>query len=1097
MSLSRVFVLFTLLYALFGCKRSVTEPGDAAGFTLVKGGHSGITFSNEVQDQKDFNILTFRNYYNGGGVAIGDINNDGLNDIFFTANMQPNKLYLNQGNFQFEDISQSAGIEGTGYWSTGVAFADVNADGWLDIYVCNSGDLSGGNRENELFINNGGLTFKESAALYGLNDDGYSTHASFFDYDLDGDLDCFVLNNSYTDPKRIAANASGGRNNYGASGGDRLYENVGGKFIDVTEKAGLYSGDIDFGLGVSVGDLNNDLYPDIYVSNDFWERDYLYLNQQDGTFKEVLPDNMSYVSANSMGADIADLNNDGYQDIFSTDMLPASNYRMKSALMIEDYNVEDLKWRNSYFFQYIQNCLQINKGDGTFREMAFFAGVAATDWSWGSLIFDMDNDGRKDIFVSNGIFHDITDLDFVNFLADEDQLKKVVKETGRVDFRDFVEFLPHNKQKNFAFINQGGLRFKNEAEALHLGPESFSNGSAYGDLDNDGDYDLVVNNVNMEAFVYRNNAVEQKSNGFVKFKLKGSENNRFGVGALIKIFYQNQVQVSQVMLSRGFQSSVDPDVIFGVGQWPGVDSAQVIWPDGKYEVLKGLQPNSIIEASYANASGKFADKPKTAGPAFFENSASAFAPVPEHKENKYLDFDHERLMPHVLSREGPKLLHADVNGDKQEDLVLLGAAGQPTQLYLSRNNQYVKSEQPYFEMDKDGEDVCGAFFDADEDGDLDLMLGVGGNEYQRGFDYFASRMYANDGEGNFIRDLVNVPTAIGQIGCIEPCDFDNDGDMDLFIGGRCIPGAYGLTPRSYLFRKDGENVWTDITNEETGPIGMVTDAVWTDVNSDGWPDLVVVGEWMPVTMFVNFSGLLQRDVTIPNSTGWWNVIEAADLDQDGDTDFVVGNWGQNMKFHASPQKPLNIYVNDYDNNGKYEGILEWYFGTDAKPYPFASKMDLTAQLPVLKKNALKYSEYAQKQISDMFSPEVLAQSEQKQVVNFNTSIIRREGKKFVMEPMTYEAQMSPVFGVEIADLDGDDIVDIFLGGNFYGLKPEVGRHDGFSGGYFKGDGKGGFEYISDVTSGIKITGEVKDAVFLNGQLLVARNNAPVLSFKMK
>lgn len=1095
MSLSRVLILLVFLSFLSGCKQSLAEPGDETGFTLISGKYSGVTFNNKVEDQKDFNILTFRNYYNGGGVAIGDINNDGLNDLYFTANMGPNKLYLNKGGFKFEDISEPSGTGGTRYWSTGVAFADVNADGFLDIYVCNSGDISGKNRENELFINNGNLTFTESAALYGLNDDGYSTHASFFDFDLDGDLDCFVLNNSYTDPKRIAANASGGRRNYGAAGGDRLYENAGGKFADITEKAGLYSGDIDFGLGVSAGDINNDLYPDIYISNDFWERDYLYINNQDGTFREALPDNMDYISANSMGADIADINNDGYQDIFSTDMLPASNYRMKSALMIEEYHLEDLKWRNSYFFQYIQNCLHINKGDGAFHETAFFSGVAATDWSWGSLIFDMDNDGLKDIFVSNGIYHDITDLDFINFLSDEEQLKKVVKESGRVDFRDFVEYLPHNKQKNFAFINQGGLRFKNEAEALHLGQESFSNGAAYGDLDNDGDYDLVVSNVNMEAFIYRNNAAEQKNNGFLKFRLKGSPGNPFGIGTVIKAYYRDQMQMSQAMLSRGFQSSVGPEIIFGIGQWPGADSAQVIWPDGKYELLKGLKPNSIVEVNYADAAGSYTPAPQAAAPPFSENSSSVFDPVPEHIENKYLDFDHERLMPHMLSREGPRLLHGDVDDDKQEDLIILGAAGQATQLYLARNGKYVKSNQPYFELDKEKEDVCGALFDADEDGDLDLMVGVGGNEYQRGFDYFTARMYANDGYGNFVQDLVNVPPVTGQIGCIEPCDFDNDGDMDLFIGGRAVPGAYGLTPRSYLMKKEGTNGWTDITNDETGPIGMVTDAVWSDVNDDGWPDLTVVGEWMPITMFVNFRGTIKRDVAMPESRGWWNRIEAADLDGDGDTDFVAGNWGLNMKFSASPRKPLSIYVSDFDGNGRYEGIIEWYFGTDEAPYPFASKMDLTAQLPALKKKALRYSEYARKQIPDMFSPELLVQAEQKQAVTFSTSMIKREGKKFVLYPMPDEAQMSPTFGIEIADLDGDGLTDIFLGGNFYGLKPEAGRHDGFSGGYFKGNGKGNFEYISDVQCGIKVKGEVRDAAFLNGRLLVARNNAPLLSFK--
>lgn len=1096
-SLSRLFISIALLLAISNCETTTnTNPDQGKGFTLIDSNQSGVQFINEVKDQKDFNILTFRNYYNGGGVAIGDINNDGLNDLFFTANTSPNKLYLNKGNFQFEDISETAGISGTRYWSTGVAMVDINADGLLDIYVCNSGDLSGENKQNELFINKGDLTFSEEAASYGLNDNGYSTHASFFDMDLDGDLDCFILNNSYTDPKRIAANARAGRQNFGASGGDRLFENIDGKFVDITEQAGIYSGDIDFGLGVSIGDVNNDLYPDIYISNDFWERDYLYFNNQDGTFTEVLPDQMDYISANSMGADIADINNDGYQDLFSTDMLPASNYRMKSALMIEEYYLEDLKWRNSYFFQYIQNCLHINRGDGSFKEMAYFADVAATDWSWGSLIFDMDNDGLKDIFVSNGIYHDITDLDFVDFLADEDQMKKVLKASGRVDFRDFVEYLPHNKQKNFAFLNQGNVNFKNEAAALNLAQESYSNGSAYGDLDNDGDYDLVVNNVNMEAFIYKNNAVEQQQNGFLKFKLKGNPANPFGIGTTIKIFHNEELKMNQSMLSRGFQSSVDPDIIFGIGQWEVIDSAQVIWPDGKYELLTEIPANSMLEVKYENAKLLYALPTKTAALPFVETSQRTFSTPMAHQENKYLDFDHERLMPHMLSKEGPEILKGDLNGDEKEDIVLLGASGQATQLYLATNNGYQKSTQAAFELDKQGEDVCGALFDADEDGDLDLMIGIGGNEYQKGYEYFTAKMYSNDGTGTFSKDLINLPAVIGHLGCIKPCDFDNDGDMDLFIGGKAIPGTYGLTPRSFLFRKDGENKWTDITADDTGPIGMVTDAVWTDVNDDGWQDLIVVGEWMPITMFVNYAGKeIKKDITIENSSGWWNRIVAGDVDQDGDEDYVLGNWGLNMKFSASPEQPLTIYINDYDKNGKYEGILEWYFGTDDKPYPFASKMDLTAQLPKLKKSALKYSEYAKMQVGDMFSPTILAESEQRQVVNFNTSILKRSGKQFELEAMPAAAQVSPVFGIIIEDLDEDGQNDIFLGGNFYSLKPEVGRHDGLNGGYFKGDGQGNFDYISEINSGIQVKGAVRDAIYLDGQLFIARNNAPVVTFK--
>jgi enediyne biosynthesis protein E4 len=571
-----IFILIVL--ALVACdKRSVDNPGvqDGKLFARLSKTRTGIDFKNEISNQQNFNILTFRNYYNGGGVGIGDVNNDGLNDIYFTANMAPNKLYINKGNFQFEDVTVKAGVAGTRYWSTGVCMADVNSDGLLDIYVCNSGDLAGENRENELFINNGDGTFSERAKEFGLNDNGYSTHASFFDYDLDGDLDCFVLNNSYTDPQRITK-LSGSRNNYGSPGGDRLYRNDNNRFVDITPGSGIYSGDIDFGLGVSVSDVNGDRYPDIYVSNDFWERDYLYVNNKNGTFSEKLPDSFSYISANSMGSDIADLNNDGHNDIFSTDMLPASNYRMKAALMIEEYYLEDIKWRNSYFFQYIQNALQINNGDGTFKETAFYSGMAATDWSWGALIFDMDNDGKKDVFVSNGIYHDITDLDFVDFISDKDEIRKVIEKKGRSDFRDFLEYLPENKQKNFAFLNHGNLRFQNAADSLGFGDESFSNGSAFGDLDNDGDYDLVVNNVNMESFIYENKNEEKH---YIKVKLRGPKSNRFGIGAQVKLYYPGGQQVMESYLARGFQSSVDGDLIFGLGNATKVDSLVIVWPD--------------------------------------------------------------------------------------------------------------------------------------------------------------------------------------------------------------------------------------------------------------------------------------------------------------------------------------------------------------------------------------------------------------------------------------------------------------------------------------------------------------------------------------
>ena len=1049
-----------------------------------------IDFINKVEDQKDFNILNYRNFYNGGGVAIGDFNNDGLKDIYFTANLTTNKLYLNKGNMRFEDITTTAGVGGKATWSTGVALADVNADGFLDIYVCYSGDPSGASRKNELYINNKNLTFTESSSQYGLDDDGFTTHAAFFDYDGDGDLDCFVLNNSMTNPNKIQQNLPNQRSAFGAPGGDRLYQNQSGKFKDVTKEAGIYSGDSGFGLGIAVGDVNNDYYPDIYISNDFWERDYMYINQKNGTFKEVLPDNFTYVSANSMGADIADINNDGCLDIFSTDMLPASNQRLKAAIMMEEFYLDELKAKNSYFNQYIQNCLHVNNGDGTFKETAFYSGVASTDWSWGSLVFDMDNDGLKDIFVSNGIYRDVTDRDFVDFLSDKEAVKKVVEKTKRSDFRDFVTFLPNNKQSNYAFINQGKLKFNNQSSAMGLDLPGFSNGSAYGDLDNDGDYDLIVNNVNMEAFVYRN---DTKQNHHLSIELKGDASNPMAIGTRVTVYADSLRQVSECVLSRGFQSSVDNTLIFGLGQRTTVDSVKVVWPDRKQQTLKNitsLDQKLIIKYAPDSAIKQELKIPDlTVFDEVFPNQIF-------HIENQYNDFDHERLMPHMLSNEGPKIITGDVDRDGKKDFILLGAKGQANQLFLNKNGKFVKHPVPDFEIDPGNDKVCGALFDYDQDNDLDFMAGIGGNEYLDGLMGFASYFYLNDGKGNFTRELLG-PSITGFASCISPFDMDKDNDQDLFIGGRAVPGAYGNIPRSWLLRKD-EQAHSDITNESTGPVGMVTSSVWADINKDRWADLIVVGEWMPITVLAGKEGQsLEKQGAIPNSSGWWNVIKGADLDHDGDTDFVIGNWGQNMKFKASPERKLTCYIGDFDNNKKTEPVMEWYATEDKIPYPFASKPDLTAQLPFIKKKNLKYADFAEKQVKNLIPEDLLKKSTQLFADNFNTSILWNDNNIFRLEDMPAEAQMSPVFAIEIADLDQDGHQDIFLGGNFYKLKPEVGRHDGFCGGYFKGNGKGMFQFINHIKSGLKIKGEVRDAAYIDDVLIVARNNASVQFFKQK
>ncbi|WP_304232733.1 VCBS repeat-containing protein [Jiulongibacter sediminis] len=1087
------YLIFALIPLLLACDKTgnkLAEVGyNGIPFELVSGSESGVTFVNEVKDREGFNVLTYRNYYNGGGVAIGDINNDGLNDIYFTANMSPNKLYLNKGDMKFEDISEAAGVVGKSSWSTGVTFADVNADGLLDIYVCYSGDAAKENKENELFLNNGDLTFTERAAEFGLNDSGLSTHAAFFDYDLDGDLDCFVLNNSYKDPERISL-ISRNRFDYNSSGGDRLYRNDGGRFTNITEESKIYSSDIGFGLGISVGDVNNDLYPDLYISNDFWERDYLYINQKDGTFKDELIERIPYTSVSSMGSDIADINNDGTLDIFTTDMLPPDNYRVKAATKFDEYYQFDLKYKNSYYYQFIQNCLQINSADGQFTESAYFSGVGATDWSWGALIFDMNMDGLKDLFVSNGIYHDITDSDFIEFISDREQIKKVVEEKGRYDFSDFVEYLPNNQRKNYAFINQSGNQFVNLSEGMALDQPSYSNGSAYGDLDNDGDFDLVVNNVNMEAFVYQNKAVESGKN-YLKIKLNGSEQNPKGIGTKVFVYQNELAQNAHSLTARGFQSSVDPDLIFGFPSSEKIDSIRIIWPGGKSQLLREQAVNQILSINIEDATEMFSYPSSQSGD--FGKIETQMV----HTENLFIDYDQDRLLPHMLSAEGPQLIKGDVNNDGKEDLILPGAKGFADQLFIQTSSGFVIKKSPAFELEKEAEIVCGALFDADGDGDMDYLAGTGGNEPQSDISVFTTKFYLNDGKGNFTKEAVKGPEAKGQFGCIKPQDIDNDGDLDLFLGASSIPGAYGLSPRSYVLRNDGGGAFTDVTSEHTGPIGMVKDAVWADVNADQLPDLIVIGEWMPVTIFINNQGSLEKGLEVPMSHGWWNSIKAADYDGDGDTDFLLGNWGENMKIKASEKRPVKLYINDFDGNQRPDIIMEWFSFEDQKPYPFATKMDLTTQMPSLKKSILKYQDYAQKQVGDIFPEDALAKSTQRVATNFSTSVLKNTPDGLVLEPLQAEAQLSPVFAIEVSDLDKDGITDYILGGNYYRLKPEIGRHDGFKGGYFKGLGNGKFKFIDPQKSGITVKGEVRDLALINDQLVVARNNDKILIFEKK
>ncbi len=1096
-------------------------PDGGALFTSMPADQTGIDFVNQVTDGEQFNVLTYRNFYNGGGVAIGDINNDGMPDLYLTANMGPNKLYLNRGDWKFEDITQKAGVAGKGGWSTGVAMADVNGDGWLDIYVCNSGDIAGDDKENELFINSGNaaeIAFTEQAAAYRLNDPGFTTHASFFDYDLDGDLDCYILNNSYKDPERIDA-FNRTREEKDPLGGDKLFRNDSPEnaepgaavpFTDVTEQAGIYNSPIGFGLGVSVSDLNGDMRPDIYISNDFWERDYLYLNRGpvDGkgtVFSEELTSRISLCSVSSMGADIADLNNDGAFDVFTTDMLPADNYRLKATTVFDPFHLEDYKYRADYHYQILQNCLQLNDGEASFQELSNLAGVSATDWSWGALIFDFDNDGWKDIFVSNALYKEIMYLDFTNFINDKDEVKKIVTEKGKFDWRDFAAFLPSNPLSNYGFVHQTGNspipQFKNMARELGLGEPGFSNGAAYGDLDGDGDLDLVVNNVNMPCFVYRNETDKKTGRHYLKIRLHGNGKNPFGVGAKVEIRQGDRVQALQHFPQRGFESSVEPGLLFGLPDNAEIDRLEVIWPDKKMQTLEHISVDQTLDLRQSDADRPFSAAPVTRDPFYRDATAELLRGNIRHQENRFNDFNYEILLPRMLSTESPKIIKGDLNGDGKEDFVLTGAAGDPDKMFIQQNGtwQEVTGWQP--EADRALETTCGLIFDADGDGDNDLLLGAGGNEMQRGFANFRLRYYDNDGSGRFKAVEGKTPPAAGMVSCIVPGDIDLDGDLDLFIGGRAVPGNYGLMPRSFLLLNEGGGRWVDVTRQELGNCGMVTDACFTDTDNDGDQDLIVIGDWLPVLHFENDFGrfVFSKKQTAQPYYGWWTCLEPADLDGDGDLDFVLGNWGLNTKLKASKERPVTMAVKDFDNNGKSELILNWYPPNDDQPWPFAGKMDMTQQLPFLKKKALKFEDYAHLTYETMFDP---AQRQGAVAYTANwlqTSVLWNDGSGFRLEALPLEAQVAPAFGIIAQDLDGDNLTDIWLGGNFYGLKPEVGRHDSSRGVFLRGDGKGGFTCLPPADSGLFVKGEVRDAATFqtaNGPIiLVARNDADALAFK--
>lgn len=1070
--------------------------------------NTGIDFNNKVIGTEDFNVFIYRNFYNGAGVAIGDLTSDGLPEIFFTSNMGENKLYLNKGDLQFEDVTAGSKIINKGKWATGVVLADVNADGFLDIYVCFAGFQKGFDQKNELYINNHNLTFSEEAAKYGLDDNGYSTHAAFFDYDMDGDLDCFIINNSFIPVNTL--NYANTRDlppqnwpvaDFLKGGGNKLLKNEDGQYRDVSIETGIHTSLISFGLGVNVGDVNGDAYPDVYVSNDFFERDYLYINQKNGTFKDELEDFVQHTSLASMGADMGDINNDGYPEIFTTDMLPDNDYRLKTTSLFDNFDVYALKERLGFYHQFMQNTLQLNNRNGRYVDIANYSGVQASDWSWGALMFDMNNDGLNDLYVCNGIYYDVTDQDFIDYFAN-DVIQKMALTGVKEQVDGIIQKMPSNPVLNKAYLNKGNLKFDDAGPALGFSQPSFSNGAAYGDLDNDGDLDLVINNVNAPAFVYKNNSSEQLHNNYLSVLLKGSGKNMFAVGARIMLYKNDTIFSRDIMPSRGFQSSVDYKQVIGIGKNNTIDSMIIIWPDRISVKIDSPEINTLLVIQKTQPIEGNNHFNTTDSNSLFRQLDLNFQ---THTEDKYIDFYEQRNLPSMLSREGPKIAKADVNGDGLEDFYIGGAKGQPGQLFLQTKNGFINKAQTIFNEHAGFEDVAVVFFDADSDGDNDLYLGAGGNNLAPRSKELSHRLYLNDGKGSFSLLANAFPENNMNISVAVANDFDADGNIDLFVGSRSIPYSYGATPVSYLFHNDGTGHFTDVAekmNPKISKAGLVTGAVWADVSGDSREELIIVGEWMPVKIF-SFNGNTFSAINagkLSSLDGWWQTIAAADMNDDGLQDLIIGNIGENFYLKPDSSHPVKIWLNDFDNNGTADQFITRTI--EGRDVPVFLKKDVTMQFPALRKLNFNYTDYASKTIQQLFDSNLIRTSDVKEFDYCSSIIAYNKGNgQFEIQKLPIYVQFSSVNAVCVTDVNNDGKPDLVLGGNNYKFPPQFGRLDQSFGDVLINMGNKKFSIMDHATSGINLTGEVKDINALSGRnkhyILFARNNNYPVMYELK
>jgi len=1096
----RLIFFFLLLQA---CTSPVNKEKGNKLFSLLPGDSTGIHFINEVKEDENVNPLQYENSYNGGGVAIGDLNNDGLDDIYFTSNRNGNRLYLNRGNLKFEDITNKAGVSGRISWSTGVTMADVNGDGLLDIYVCHSGNLSGLQRANELFINKGsndkGIPcFSEQARSFGLADSAFSNQAAFFDYDIDGDLDMILLNHSpirFNNLDETAINYL--MNKTDSLTGLKLFRNDNNVFKEVTRQSGIRNARLNFNLGVSVSDINNDGLPDIYVSNDYLAPDCLYINKGNGTFKDELDDRISVTSQFSMGNDIADINNDGWPDIYTLDMLPADNRRQKLLFGSDNFELFDLRVKTGLHAQYMRNMLHLSNGNGGFSEIGQLAGVSNTDWSWAPLFADFDNDGWKDLFVSNGYLRDYTNMDFQKYMGEylRDNQGRIQKE----NLLELVKKMPASDVRNYSFRNKGGIGFSDKSAEWGLDAVSNSNGAAYADLDNDGDLDLVVNNINKTAFVYCNNGRLQNKNNFLRIKLEGQEKNRFGIGAKVELFYKGQHQVQEELMSRGFQSSVSPVLVFGTGAQAIIDSLVITWLGNKKQVITQVACNQDILLKESDAVTNMRRTPGKNQTIFSEvSSPVGFV----HHENLVNDFKRQPLLINALSYDGPCMAKGDLNGDGMDDLFIGGAAGFAGAVYLQEKvNKFVKLAEHDLETDAFYEDVKAIIFDANGDGHPDLLVASGGyDNFQPGDEALQSRLYINDGKGHLKKDPSALPQLLVSCGAIAAGDMNADGYPDIFLGGRVIPGRYPETPASFILLNDGKGKFHEATQTVCSKIstaGMFTSAVFADLDGDGKGELITAGEWMPIQIWKSINKKLEdktSDFMDNSCKGWWNTLQVKDINGDGKPDIVAGNNGLNCQWRASSKEPVEIYYKDFDDNGAIDPIFCYFI--NGKSYPYVARDELLEHISIMRTSFPDYNSYSNAQIADIFTPQELKDARRLSANRMASTVwVSSTAGKYLEKPLPIQAQFAPVYAMSIADYNNDGKMDLLIGGNVHYCRVKVGMNESNHGQLYIGDGSGSFKYVRQPESGLDIKGEVRSFCLFGNLLLAGVNGKAVRAWR--